>query len=135
MKKKILIVDDDADIVDLLKAILEMKGYEIIEAFDGREAIEKAYERKPDLILLDIMMPVMDGWEVCQRLKACKKTSHLPVAIVTTRDGRSDRKRAVKEGVADYITKPFQPDDFMQRIKRVLKESDSSGRLPLMMLA
>ncbi|MBU1600110.1 response regulator [bacterium] len=130
-KKKILIVDDDHDIVDILKALLETEGYDIIEAYDGKEGIDKAYQHMPHLILLDIMMPVMDGWQVCQRLKACKKTSNIPIAIITAKAEQEDRNRAKKEGADDYITKPFRPEDLILRIQKNLKGSEGSLRLTM----
>ena len=133
MAKKILIVDNDRDIVDILKALLEMEGYDVYEAYDGKDGIDKAYQYMPHLILLDIMMPIMDGWQVCQRLKACKKTSDIPIAIITAKAEQEDRNRAKKEGAAEYITKPFQPEDLILRIQKRLKGSE--GNLYMQMMA
>ncbi|MDI6793899.1 MAG: response regulator [bacterium] len=124
---KILVVDDDADIVEVLKLLLEAKGYQVTEAFNGKQGLDKVHEQRPDLVLLDIMMPVMDGWEVCRKLKACKKTADIPVAILTARTEEEDKERAQKEGAADYITKPFKMEDFIRRVEKLLKGSDLSG--------
>ncbi|MDI6751360.1 MAG: response regulator [bacterium] len=132
MAKKILIVDDDQDIVEILKALLETEGYDVIEAFDGKEGIDKAYQHMPHLILLDIMMPVLDGWQVCQRLKACKKTSNIPITIITAKAEQEDRNRAKKEGADDYITKPFQPEDLILRVQKSIRESEGSFRLTML---
>ncbi|MEK9148871.1 MAG: response regulator [Candidatus Desantisbacteria bacterium] len=132
MAKKILIVDDDQDIVEILRALLETEGYDVIEAFNGKEGIDKAYQHMPHLILLDIMMPVLDGWQVCQRLKACKKTSNIPITIITAKNEQEDRNRAKKEGADDYITKPFQPEDLILRIQKSIRESDGSFRLTML---
>ncbi|MBU1599347.1 response regulator [bacterium] len=117
MAKKILVVDDDVDMVEILKSLLEIEGYDVVGAFDGQEALDKTKQQKPDFILLDIMMPVMDGWEACRRLKACKKTSEIPVAILTARVDSQDREKAFQLGADDYITKPFNPDELLKRIK------------------
>lgn len=125
-------MDDDHDIVDILKALLEIEGYDVYEAYDGKDGIDKAYQYMPHLILLDIMMPVMDGWQVCQRLKACKKTSNIPIAIITAKSEQEDRNRAKKEGADDYITKPFQPDDLILRIQKRLKGSEGNFYMTMM---
>lgn len=117
MAKKILVVDDDSDMVEILKSLLEIKGYDVIKAFNGQEALNKTKQQKPDFILLDIMMPIMDGWETCRRLKACKKTSRIPIAVLTARVDSQDREKAFKLGADDYITKPFDPDELLERIK------------------
>lgn len=127
-----MIVDDDQDIVEILRALLETEGYDVIEAFNGKEGIDKAYQHMPHLILLDIMMPVLDGWQVCQRLKACKKTSNIPITIITAKNEQEDRNRAKKEGADDYITKPFQPEDLILRIQKSIRESDGSFRLTML---
>lgn len=128
MAKKILVVDDNVDMVDLLKSILEMEGYEVIEAFDGQEALDKTKQQHPDFILLDIMMPVMDGWEACRRLKGCRKTSEIPVTILTARVDPQDKERASQLGAEDYLTKPFEPDELLKRIKKVVVKKDSNGK-------
>jgi CheY-like chemotaxis protein len=134
MAKKILIVDDDVDIVEMLKTLLEAEGYEIVEAFDGKEALDKVHIHKPDFILLDIMMPVMDGWEVAKRLKACKKTFHIPIAILTAKISPEDKKKAFCVGAEDYLTKPFHPDELIQRIENLIVKDEGEG-MGLFMLA
>ncbi|MBU0567668.1 response regulator [bacterium] len=128
MAKKILVVDDNVDMVDLLKSILEMEGYDVIEAFDGQEALDKSKQQQPDFILLDIMMPIMDGWETCRRLKGCRKTSQIPVTILTARVNPEDREKASRLGADDYLTKPFDPDELLNRIKKVVVKKDSNGK-------
>ena len=128
MAKKILVVDDNMDMVDLLKSILEIEGYDVIEAFNGKEALDKSKQQKPDYIILDIMMPVMDGWEACKKLKGCQKTLHIPIAILTARINPEDKKKAFQLGAEDYLTKPFDPDELLQRIKETLIKKGDKGK-------
>ncbi|MBU0900304.1 response regulator [bacterium] len=118
--KKILIIDDDPDIVGVLKLLLEIAHYQVIETFNGKEGLERADKDQPDLILLDIMMPVMDGWEVCKKLKGCLKTSPIPVIILTAKSEEENEKRAKKEGVVDYLTKPFLPLSLLKKIEKAI---------------
>jgi two-component system response regulator VicR len=120
MGRKILVVDDEKDLLDLMDIILGAEGYLVITAVNGAEALKKVEEESPDLILLDIMMPVMDGWEVLKTLKNSEQTSHIPVVMVTAKIGNEDRRRGLMEGAADYICKPFAPREVINRVKVLL---------------
>ncbi len=121
MPKKILVVDDEFNIRKLIGTRLIANGYEVIFAADGLETLEKAESEKPDLILLDIMMPKMDGVEVGLRLKAEDKTKYIPIIILT---GKWERETVVetmtKVGAKDYIVKPFHPEVLIETIKKIL---------------
>lgn len=108
-KKKILIVDDEAHIVELVRVCLEDSDYEIVEAYDGAEALNKARQEKPDLILLDIMLPKMDGYEVCKNLKHSEDTRHIPVVMLTAKGQEVDKVKGFQSGADAYMTKPFSP--------------------------
>lgn len=110
MAKKILIADDEEDIKIVVQLYLESKGYEIVTAFDGLDAVDKAKSEMPDLILLDIMMPIIDGFEVCRRLKADPATAHIPVVMLSAASQTESKKRGLSAGAADYIVKPFEPE-------------------------
>jgi two-component system response regulator VicR len=127
MANKIMVVDDEPDVVDLVKLVLESDGFDVVTAYSGKEALDKIVQQMPDLVLLDIMMPQMDGWEVYSRIKAHPKTKDIPVAMLTAKSQSIDKMiglHVVK--VDDYITKPFGRSELLERVKRILKEK---GRL------
>lgn len=119
--KKILIVDDDEDIINLIRIILENENYTIIGALSGQDGIKMALKEKPDLILLDIMMPSIDGWEVMKLLHADEQTRKIPVAMLTCKTDVRDKLTGLQEGAIDYITKPFSPDELVKRINKIFK--------------
>ena len=119
MGKKILIVDDEPDFVGLLKVRLERNGYEVMEAGDGEEGLKKCEEGKPDLVLLDIMMPKKDGYTMLRDLKANNVLKAIPVIAVTAKPGVKELLEV--EGVSDFIVKPFEDEDLLVRIKRALE--------------
>ncbi|MBI3815705.1 MAG: response regulator [Nitrospinae bacterium] len=121
MRSKILIVDDEADILTLLEYNLDKAGFEVISAQDGPEALELAKKKKPDLIILDIMLPSMEGTEVCKIIKKDEATSHIPVIMLTAKGEEIDRIVGFELGAEDYITKPFSPRELILRVKAVLK--------------
>lgn len=108
-RKKVMIVDDEAHIVELVRVCLEDTDYEIIEAYDGLEALDKVFNEKPDLILLDIMLPKMDGYEVCKNLKAKEDTRSIPVVMLTAKGQEVDKVKGFQSGADSYLTKPFSP--------------------------
>lgn len=117
-KKRILLVDDEHEFVDLVKTRLESNNYEVIVAYNGNEALDKAQSEKPDLILLDILMPEKDGYNALKELKQIETTKNVPVLVVTAKAGMRDLFEV--EGIADYIVKPFEAEDLLLRMKRAL---------------
>ncbi len=120
-KKTILIVDDEKMIINLLTHNLEKEGYNVIEAKDGLEAINVAQEKKPDLILLDIMLPKLDGLSVCKRIK---NMMNIPILMVTAKDEELDKILGLELGADDYITKPFSVRELLARVKANLRKAD-----------
>ena len=121
MGKKIMVVDDEESLIELVRAILENEGYEVISAMNGEEALEKLKTVKPDLILLDMMMPGMSGREVCERIRKNPKTKDLKVAFLTVAKFSETGKDVLKKmKVIDYITKPFDNDGLIRRIKKIV---------------
>ncbi len=118
MDRKILIVDDEKNIVDILKFNLQKEGFEIVEAYDGAEGVEKAYSENPDLILLDLMLPKMDGFEACKKIREKLST---PIIMLTAREEEVDKVLGLELGADDYITKPFSVRELMARIKANLR--------------
>src|SRR3989304_314202 len=121
MKEKILIVDDEADILTLLEYNLEKAGFKVISANDGPDAVEITKREKPDIIILDIMLPSMEGTEVCKILKSGDATRHIPIIMLTAKGEEVDRIVGFELGADDYITKPFSPRELILRVKAVLK--------------
>jgi two-component system phosphate regulon response regulator PhoB len=121
MKAKILVADDEPDALELIEVNLKNAGYEVLVAVDGREALQKARATRPDLMLLDIMLPEMDGLEVCKALRRDAATSLLPIIMLTARAAEIDRVLGLELGADDYITKPFSPRELILRVKNVLK--------------
>jgi CheY-like chemotaxis protein len=127
---RILCIDDEKEIIDLIRLILGRKGYEVVGAIGGEEGLAKARSWKPDLVLLDLMMPDMDGWEVFHRLRADEVLASVPVVVVTARAQSIDRVLGLHVArVNDYISKPFTPQDLVESVERVLA-SKLSARLP-----
>ena len=123
MANKIMVVDDEPDVVDLVKLVLESDGFKVVTAYSGKEALEKIGKEMPDLVLLDIMMPQMDGWEVYSRIRANPKTKDIPVAMLTAKSQSIDKMIGLHVvQVDDYITKPFGRSELLERVKRILKE-------------
>ena len=120
-KKKILIIDDDPDISGLTKVLLESHNYKVSTFGDGVSGLKEAKKNKPHLIILDIMMPNMDGINVCKSLKSDKKTKDIPVIILTVKWLDADQKRALDAGACCCITKPFETDELLKKIGEVLK--------------
>jgi DNA-binding response OmpR family regulator len=122
MGKKILLVDDEEDILDFLELILEEQGYSVIKATSGRDALAAAQMHRPELILLDIMMPEMDGWEVLKLLKADEEVTHIPVAMLTARTEMKDKIQGLQEGAIDYICKPFATKELLDKLEIILAQ-------------
>ena len=121
MKAHILIVDDDSRITDLLRRILAYEGYSVAIAASGSEALNRSLERPPDLVVLDIMMPGLDGLEVAQRLR--EAGDNVPILMLTARDTVADRVKGLETGADDYLVKPFAPEELVARVKALLRRS------------
>lgn len=121
--KKILIVDDDAALVKVLRLSLEREGFDVITALGGAEALRKAYESRPDLVILDIMMPHMDGWTTCQRLR---EIADMPIIMLTAKGGEADVVHGLDLGADDYITKPCSSEELKARIRALLRRTQSA---------
>ena len=122
MTYKILIVDDEEDIVAALSIRLKALGYDVIPAYDGMEGLLKAREEKPDLILLDIMLPKLDGYKVCRILKFDEKFRHIPIIMITAKGDESNIKMGEEVGADAYVPKPFNPEELMSKIEELLKK-------------
>lgn len=120
--QKILLVDDEEDILDFLELILEEQGYSVVKANSGREALAAAQMHRPELILLDIMMPEMDGWEVLKLLKADEEVSDIPVAMLTARTEMKDKIQGLQEGAVDYICKPFATKELLEKLQIIFAQ-------------
>lgn len=120
MSHKILVVDDDLNICELLKLYLENDGYTVITANDGKAAVEAFEAKSPDLVLLDIMLPKMDGWQVCREIR---KTSSAPIIMLTAKGETFDKVLGLELGADDYVTKPFEAKEVMARVKAVLRRT------------
>lgn len=127
MPRKILACDDEKHIVRLVQVNLERQGYEVVTAHDGRDALEKVESEKPDLVVLDVMMPYMDGFEVLQNLRRNPNTRDIPVIMLTAKAQDADVFRGWQSGVDCYLTKPFNPMELISFVKRIFKSLDDSG--------
>jgi diguanylate cyclase (GGDEF)-like protein len=125
-RKRVLIVDDEKNFVKLLRFNLEERGFECFEAYDGKTALDRAVHERPDLILLDLLLPEMTGVEVCSELKKNFLTSQIPVIMITVKTDYHDKILAFEEGVDDFISKPFQLEEFGARIKMILRRMEKS---------
>ena len=121
-KIRILLVDDEEDMVFAVKMQLEALDFEVITASDGQEGLNKAYREKPDLIILDVMLPKLYGYNVCRMLKFDSKYKHIPVILFTSRVQKEDEKIGFEVGADAYITKPFDPQTLVERIRELLKK-------------
>ncbi len=119
-KETILLVDDERNIVDLARMYLEQEGFRVEAAYDGKTALEQVKSQKPALVVLDLMLPVVDGWEVCRRIRA---GSDLPIIMLTARDDDVDKIVGLELGADDYLTKPFNPRELVERVKAILRRA------------
>jgi DNA-binding response OmpR family regulator len=124
----VLVVDDDPVILKLLEVNFEMEGFSVVRAADGAEGLERAREVLPDIVVLDVMMPRMTGYEVAKALREDENTAHIPIIFVTARAQSSDVERGMELGVDDYVTKPFDPLDLIARVNVLLaRRVDGAG--------
>jgi two-component system phosphate regulon response regulator PhoB len=126
MKNKILVVDDEPDAVELIEFNLKAAGYDVATATDGEEALKKARAVLPSLIILDLMLPEVDGLEVCKILRRDAKTSAIPIIMLTAKAAEIDRVLGLELGADDYVAKPFSPRELVLRVKRLLRSGQSS---------
>jgi len=127
MSKKVLIVDDNQDAIHILSAVLKRGGYVVSVAKNGAEAIEKVRQEHPALILLDIMMPKMDGFEVCQEIKRGSETRNIPVLMITARKDPESRKRGLEVGASEYLVKPIHPAEVLRKVQEYLGDEPTSS--------
>ena len=123
--EKILVVDDDSNIAELLRLYLEKEGYEVFTANNGGDAVKVYKEKEPDLMLLDIMLPVLDGWQVCREVR---KFSEKPIIMITAKGETFDKVLGFELGADDYIVKPFEPKEVMARVKAVLRRTGGADK-------
>lgn len=126
-KATILVVDDNTDNVEILRAFLESRGFAVSEARDGRAALAKMEEVKPDLVLLDVMMPGMDGWEVCRVIKQHPQLGDTKVVMVTAKGGFEDKFEGLRSGADDYVVKPVDFKELMDKVERNLAARGSQA--------
>lgn len=129
-KEKILIVEDEKDIVKMLEYNLKKEGFRVITAYDGEEATDLATREHPDIVLLDLMLPGIDGLEVCKSLKAQNKSKDIPIIMLTAKSQEADKVLGLELGADDYVTKPFSPRELLARIKAVLRRIKEKDKLP-----
>jgi len=136
MSKKVLVVDDNQDAINILSAILKKAGYFVDIAKDGQEALQRVSSDVPALILLDVMMPKMDGYEVCKAIKTNPSISQIPILMISAKTDGVSQKRGLELGAADYLMKPIQPNEILRKVRQHLGDdtsppsSSSSPKLP-----
>ncbi|GAE47682.1 alkaline phosphatase synthesis transcriptional regulatory protein PhoP [Mesobacillus boroniphilus JCM 21738] len=127
MNKKVLVVDDEQSIVTLLKYNLEQNGYSVVTGMDGEEGIRLAADERPDLMILDLMLPKLDGMEVCKQLRQQK--INVPILMLTAKDDEFDKVLGLELGADDYMTKPFSPREVVARVKAILRRTQTQPKL------
>lgn len=126
-QKKVLVAEDEPDIRNLIVFSLQYAGYIVVEAHNGQQAVKKAEKEQPDLILMDVGMPKMTGYEACKALKAQDSTRHIPVVFLSARGQESEIKHGIDIGAEEYILKPFAPDELYQRVGGILERLEQRG--------
>ena len=120
MKPKLLVADDDPNVLRIVKATFRKEPYDLIEAVDGKDALEKAYKEAPDLIITDVMMPEMSGYDLCRLLRSNLKTGSIPILMLTAKADLDSEEEGLDAGADDYLTKPFEPQRLLIRVKALL---------------
>jgi len=120
--KKILIVDDEVDLVETVRFPLEMEGYRVLVSYNGEDALNQARKENPDLILLDLMLPKLDGYKVCRLLKFDDRYKHIPILMLTAKTQEKDKALGMETGANEYITKPFEIDHLLKKVKTYLNK-------------
>jgi DNA-binding response OmpR family regulator len=120
--KKILVVDDEVDLVETIRFPLEMEGFNVLVSYNGEDALSQARKENPDLILLDLMLPKLDGYKVCRLLKFDERYKHIPILMLTAKTQEKDKQLGKETGANEYITKPFDIDELMKKVKSYLNK-------------
>ena len=120
--KKILVVDDEVDLVETVRFPLEMEGFDVLISYNGEDALNQARKEKPDLIILDLMLPKLDGYKVCRLLKFDERYKHIPILMLTAKTQEKDKTLGMETGANEYITKPFEMDYLMEKVKAYLNK-------------
>ena len=120
--KKILVVDDEVDLVETVRFPLEMEGFDVLVSYNGEDALSQARKEKPDLIILDLMLPKLDGYKVCRLLKFDERYKHIPILMLTAKTQEKDKILGKETGADEYITKPFEMDYLMEKVKAYLSK-------------
>ena len=120
--KKILVVDDEVDLVETVRFPLEMEGYHVLISYNGEDALNQARKENPDLILLDLMLPKLDGYKVCRLLKFDDRYKHIPILMLTAKTQERDKALGMETGANEYITKPFEMEDLLKKVKAYLNK-------------
>ena len=120
--KKILVVDDEVDLVETVRFPLEMEGFDVLVSYNGEDALNQARKESPDLIILDLMLPKLDGYKVCRLLKFDERYKHIPILMLTAKTQEKDKTIGMETGANEYITKPFEMDYLMEKVKAYLNK-------------
>jgi DNA-binding response OmpR family regulator len=120
--KKILVVDDEVDLVETVRFPLELEGFDVLVSYNGEDALNQARKEKPDLIILDLMLPKLDGYKVCRLLKFDERYKHIPILMLTAKTQEKDKTLGMETGADEYITKPFEMDYLMEKVKAYLNK-------------
>jgi two-component system alkaline phosphatase synthesis response regulator PhoP len=124
----VLVIDDEEDLIELVRYNLDKEGFDVIGAYDGESGLSLALQKKPDAVIIDLMLPGIDGLEVCRSLRSRGETSHIPVIMLTAKASESDRVVGLEIGADDYVTKPFSPRELAARIKALLRRTQGFRR-------
>jgi phosphate regulon transcriptional regulator PhoB len=132
-KKTVLTIDDEKDLIELVRYNLEKEGFRVRGALDGETGLAMALQEKPDVVLVDLMLPGMDGLEVCRRLRADSRTAAIPLIMLTAKSGESDRVVGLELGADDYVTKPFSPRELTARVRALLRRTEGYHEPPALL--
>jgi len=129
-KGTVLVIDDEKDLIELVRYNLRSEGFEVLAARDGESGVREALDRRPDLVLIDLMLPGIDGLEVCRRLRSDERTNRIPLIMLTAKSSEADRVVGLELGADDYVTKPFSPRELAARVKAVLRRAGGHQEPP-----
>ena len=129
--RRILLVEDDPDVADMLHLFFEHKGHRLLVAGDGQDALKLVHQKMPHLILMDSILPDMDGFELCRQIRAMPSTAHIPIIFLTRRAARDDMLEALELGADDFVAKPFDPEELLLRVQNVLHRAEKNARIDL----